>query len=79
MTQQTSTPLSLLTLPSKDALCREFVGKKLSTLRTPALIVDKSKFKRNCEVEMEWTVREEGGRNRTDIQHIKLSKGFDYR
>jgi hypothetical protein len=49
MTQQTSTPLSLLTLPSKDALCREFVGKKLSTLRTPALIVDKSRFKRNCE------------------------------
>jgi len=46
---QTTTPLSLLTLPSKDALVKEFVGKDIKTLRTPALIVDKSIFKKNCE------------------------------
>jgi D-serine deaminase-like pyridoxal phosphate-dependent protein len=46
---QTTTPLSLLTLPSKDALVKEFVGKNVNSLRTPALIVDKSVFKRNCE------------------------------
>jgi hypothetical protein len=37
------------TTPSKDALTREFVGKSLSTLRTPALIVDRKRFKENCE------------------------------
>jgi D-serine deaminase-like pyridoxal phosphate-dependent protein len=46
---QTTTPLSVLTLPSKDALVKEFVGKKLSTLRTPALIIDRKRFVENCE------------------------------
>jgi hypothetical protein len=46
---QTTTPISLLTLPSKDALVKEFVGKDIKTLRTPALIVDRSRFKENCE------------------------------
>lgn len=46
---QTTTSLSLLTLPSKDALIKEFVGKDIKALRTPALIVDKSIFKKNCE------------------------------
>lgn len=46
---QTTTPLSLLTLPSKDALVKEFKGKNIKTLRTPALIVDKEQFRRNCE------------------------------
>jgi len=46
---QTTTPFSLLTLPSKDALVKEFKGKSIKTLRTPALIVDKGQFKRNCE------------------------------
>ena len=46
---QTKTPTALLALPSKDALVKEFVGKRLSSLRTPALIVDRKKFKENCE------------------------------
>jgi D-serine deaminase-like pyridoxal phosphate-dependent protein len=46
---QTTTPLSLLTLPSKDALTKEFVGRNINALRTPALIVDRSVFKKNCE------------------------------
>jgi hypothetical protein len=46
---QTTTPLSLLTLPSKDALVQEFVGRDIRTLRTPALIVDRNQFRRNCE------------------------------
>ena len=28
---------------------KEFVGKDIKTLRTPALIVDRSRFKENCE------------------------------
>jgi hypothetical protein len=46
---QTRTPTALLALPSKDALVREFVGKRLSSLLTPALIVDRKRFKENCE------------------------------
>ena len=46
---QTKTPTALLALPSKEALVEEFVGKRLSSLRTPALIVDRKRFKENCE------------------------------
>lgn len=49
MSTSATTPYSLLALPSKDALTKEFVGKPLSTLRTPALIVDRKRFKENCE------------------------------
>ncbi|WWC62270.1 uncharacterized protein I303_104866 [Kwoniella dejecticola CBS 10117] len=43
------THTSLYALPSKQALQHEFVGKKIDQLRTPALVVDRSRFKRNCE------------------------------
>ena len=45
--KQTHTPLQLLT-PNKDALVKEFVGKSLNELRTPALIVDRAAFRDNC-------------------------------
>jgi hypothetical protein len=31
----------------QDALCKHFVGKKLSELRTPALVLDRSKVRDN--------------------------------
>ncbi|WVQ99765.1 hypothetical protein IAU59_006907 [Kwoniella sp. CBS 9459] len=45
----TSTHLSLYSMPSKSALVDTFVGKKLTELRTPALVVDRKVFKDNCE------------------------------
>ncbi|KAF7327941.1 D-ser-dehydrat domain-containing protein [Mycena kentingensis (nom. inval.)] len=45
---QTTTPYALATLPSKDALVKEFVGKPLGALRTPAFVIDRSVFKENC-------------------------------
>ena len=45
----TTTPISLLSLPNKSALIDAFVGKPISAVRTPALIVDRSIFKANCE------------------------------
>ncbi|WWC88957.1 uncharacterized protein L201_003872 [Kwoniella dendrophila CBS 6074] len=45
----TFTHTLLYALPNKKSLQDEFVGKDLSQLRTPALVVDRSKFKRNCE------------------------------
>lgn len=45
----TFTPLSLLPLPSKSDLKDEFVGRKITELRTPALVIDRTKFQKNCE------------------------------
>jgi len=45
----TFTPLAQLLLPSAPALRDEFAGRKLSELRTPALIVDRAGFKANCD------------------------------
>lgn len=49
MAQQTSTPRGeLALLPSKEALTEAFVGKPLTSLRTPCAIVDVAKVKANC-------------------------------
>lgn len=45
--KQTHTPWQLLT-PNKDALVKEFVGRSLNELRTPALVVDRAAFRDNC-------------------------------
>jgi D-serine ammonia-lyase len=34
--------------PNKDALVKEFFGKSLNELRTPALVVDRAAFRDNC-------------------------------
>ncbi|KAG4077570.1 hypothetical protein HA402_002997 [Bradysia odoriphaga] len=48
---QTLTPLEAISfsLPSKEYLVKQFVGKKLHEVRTPRMIVDRSVVKRNCE------------------------------
>lgn len=44
---QTETPWRFLPV-DKDALVKEFVGKPLDVLRTPAFVVDRTAFKENC-------------------------------
>ncbi len=55
---KTTTPIHLSGKPSKAALVEEFVGKPLTCLRTPAFIIDRSVFARNCSSmsskTMEW-------------------------
>lgn len=48
---QTVTPLEPIgfSVPSKEYLVKQYVGKKLREARTPRLIVDRSVVKRNCE------------------------------
>jgi D-serine deaminase-like pyridoxal phosphate-dependent protein len=48
---QTTTPLEPIgfSVPSKDYLVKQFVGKKLRECRTPRLVVDRAVVKRNCE------------------------------
>ena len=48
-TKSTFTPLSLFPLPDKAALKDEFVGLPIQHLRTPAIIIDRKRFKQNCE------------------------------
>jgi hypothetical protein len=67
MSVSTFTPLSHLTLPSRAALQDEFVGRKLTTLRTPALVVDRAGFKENCR----YVADEVGKRGMTFRAHVK--------
>lgn len=47
-TTSTFTPFELTRLPSKAALVDAFVGAPLSSLRTPALVLNRSAFAANC-------------------------------
>ncbi|KAK8845620.1 hypothetical protein IAR55_006336 [Kwoniella newhampshirensis] len=69
----TFTPLSLYSLPSKSALVDEYVGRPTSSLRTPALIVDRTKFKNNCE-----SVTAEAGKRGMKFRvHVKTHKTIE--
>lgn len=48
---QTKTPLEAtgFSIPSKEYLVKQYVGKKLNEVRTPRMIVDRSVVKRNCQ------------------------------
>ncbi|KAJ7637085.1 putative serine dehydratase domain-containing protein [Roridomyces roridus] len=46
---QTHTPYALANLPQKDRLTEQFVGKSLESLRTPAMVIDRSLFRQNCK------------------------------
>jgi len=59
MVHQTSTARGdLALLPSKEALAKAFVGKPLTSLRTPAAIVDVAKVRDNCarmhKISLDW-------------------------
>ena len=46
---QSYTPIDLLRLPSKHEILQEFKAKPVSTVRTPALFLDRAVVKRNCQ------------------------------
>jgi hypothetical protein len=71
--EQTVTPLKLLALPDQSALRQAFVGKPVSLVRTPAIILDRSRFKANCEA-MAATC---AARNLTFRAHVKTHKTVD--
>ncbi|KZT65587.1 hypothetical protein DAEQUDRAFT_731285 [Daedalea quercina L-15889] len=47
---QTATPFDFIAGPDKEKLVAAFKGKSLNALRTPALIVDRAVFRKNCEL-----------------------------
>ena len=76
MTTSTFTPLTLLPLPDKDDLTKTFVGKRLDELRTPALIVDRRKFKDNCERVTKQAYRR-GMKFRAHVKSKSNGSGFE--
>lgn len=45
---QTKTPYHISRGPEKQALVDEFKGKPLNALRTPAVVIDRAAFAKNC-------------------------------
>lgn len=70
----TFTPIDLLRLPNKNELCAAFVGKSLSTVRTPAIVVDRTCFKTNCET-MNAACVQQGISFRTHVKTHKTVEG----
>ena len=70
---QTRTPVDLLSLPSKKTLCDEFVGRPLADLRTPALVVDRAAFAKNCARMLE-TAQGWGARFRAHLKTHKVGR-----
>ena len=48
MCEQTKTPYQLLDRAHNAVLVEEFFGKPITTLRTPAMIIDRKLFAENC-------------------------------
>ncbi|KAH9065716.1 putative serine dehydratase domain-containing protein [Lactarius vividus] len=46
---QTRTPFRLVNRSQRSALVAEFAGKRLRELRTPALVIDRAIFAKNCD------------------------------
>ncbi|KAH9003990.1 putative serine dehydratase domain-containing protein [Lactarius hatsudake] len=46
---QTRTPFHLVNRSQKSALVAEFTGRRLRELRTPALVIDRAIFAKNCD------------------------------
>ncbi|KIO27232.1 hypothetical protein M407DRAFT_14925 [Tulasnella calospora MUT 4182] len=66
--------VELATLPSKAALVNAFVGKKVSSLRTPAFVVNRAIVARNC-AEMQENASRWGARFRAHIKTHKTTEG----
>ncbi|KAJ7484688.1 putative serine dehydratase domain-containing protein [Mycena latifolia] len=71
---QTKTPYALASLPQKAALVSEFVGASLESLRTPAIVIDRSLFQNNC-LRMLQNATEWGATLRSHLKTHKTVEG----
>ncbi|KZT37386.1 hypothetical protein SISSUDRAFT_862144 [Sistotremastrum suecicum HHB10207 ss-3] len=60
--------------PSRTILCNEFVGKDIDSLRTPALVINRDVFAKNCE-KMHASVKEWGAKFRAHVKTHKTAEG----
>jgi D-serine ammonia-lyase len=73
--KQTTTPYYAINLPDKQTLVGSFAGKTLDDLRTPAFVIDRNVFAKNCakmhEKAISW-----GAGFRAHLKTHKVSKKF---
>ncbi|KAH8915827.1 hypothetical protein BT69DRAFT_1229457 [Atractiella rhizophila] len=74
MASQTSTPAELLPLPTKDVLLQAFKSKSLSSLRTPAIVIERKPYADNCQAMAE-RVKAVGARFRAHVKSHKTAEG----
>lgn len=75
-TIQTKTPYHISGKPEKQALVDEFRGKSLNALRTPAVVIDRAIFARNC-ARMHEHARQWGAAFRAHVKTHKVSVTAD--
>ncbi|KAJ7039820.1 putative serine dehydratase domain-containing protein [Mycena alexandri] len=71
---QSKTPYALARRPQKQALTKQFVGQPLESLRTPAIVIDRSIFQKNC-VRMLKNATEWGASLRSHLKTHKTVEG----
>ncbi|KAI0348586.1 hypothetical protein BDW22DRAFT_1350822 [Trametopsis cervina] len=71
---QTYTPYEFANLPQKETLVNAFRGRPLNTLRTPAVVIDRSVFAKNC-ARMHANAREWGAGFRAHVKTHKTAEG----
>jgi hypothetical protein len=73
---QTRTPYQLLDRPCKAVLVDEFLGKPVSSLRTPAMVIDRKLFAENC-AEMHQRSKTWGASFRAHLKTHKVAWNMD--
>ncbi|KAF7792638.1 hypothetical protein EIP86_003735 [Pleurotus ostreatoroseus] len=71
---QTATPFELSLRPDKQSLLQEFRGKPLNALRTPAAVIDRAVFAKNC-ARMHTKAKEWGASFRAHVKTHKTAEG----
>ncbi|KAF8168133.1 putative serine dehydratase domain-containing protein [Crassisporium funariophilum] len=74
MIHQSETPYKVLLKPDKDALLGEFLGKSVDVLRTPAMVIDRKLFAKNC-AGMHRKAKDWGASFRAHLKTHKTSEG----
>ena len=69
---QTTTPSDLSLRPNKQSLLQEFRGRPLDALRTPAAVIDRAVFAKNC-ARMHTKAKEWGAGFRAHVKTHKVS------
>lgn len=77
MDAPTRTPYQFMERPRKDALVKEFTGKPLEVLRTPAIIIDRNIFAQNC-ARMHEKTRGWGAGFRAHLKTHKVGLKYPY-
>lgn len=70
---QTTTPRQFASFPDKKALAAEYVGKPLQALRTPAFVIDRAVFAKNC-ARMHESAKQWGADFRAHIKTHKVRR-----